>query len=46
MQIGWPLATKSALLTLLMAVGSMAAAQTGRPGSTLLRGLEGAVPGS
>ena len=31
MQIGWPLATKSALLTLLMAVGSMAAAQTGRP---------------
>ncbi|MFC1457575.1 hypothetical protein ACETIH_12770 [Microvirga arabica] len=31
MQTGWPLATKSALLTLLMAVGSMAAAQTGRP---------------
>ena len=31
MQIGWPLATKSALLTLLMAVSSMAAAQTGRP---------------
>ncbi|MBJ6125186.1 hypothetical protein [Microvirga splendida] len=36
MQIGWPLATKSALLTLLMAagsvaVGSVAAAQTGRP---------------
>ena len=31
MKIGWPLATKSALLTLLMAVGPMAAAQTGRP---------------
>jgi hypothetical protein len=31
MQIGWPLATKSALLTLMMAVGPMAAAQTGRP---------------
>ena len=31
MQTGWPLATKSALLTLLMAMGPMAAAQTGRP---------------
>ena len=31
MQIGWPLVTKSALLTALMAVGSMATAQTGRP---------------
>jgi len=31
MQIGWPLATKSALLTLLMAVGPMATAQTARP---------------
>ncbi|MBD2747357.1 hypothetical protein IC232_11705 [Microvirga sp. BT688] len=31
MKTGWPLATKSALVTLLMAVGSMAAAQTGRP---------------
>ena len=31
MKIGWPLATKSALLTLLMAAGPMAAAQTGRP---------------
>ncbi|MEE1656034.1 hypothetical protein VB618_07485 [Microvirga sp. CF3062] len=31
MKIGWPLVTKSALLTLLMAVGPMAAAQTGRP---------------
>src|SRR5829696_5563105 len=31
MQIAWSLATKSALLTLLMAMGSMAAAQTGRP---------------
>jgi len=31
MKTGWPLATQSALLTLLMAVSSMAAAQTGRP---------------
>ncbi|WP_201859266.1 hypothetical protein [Microvirga soli] len=31
MKIGSPLATKSALLTLLMAIGPMAAAQTGRP---------------
>lgn len=31
MKTGWSLATQSALLTLLMAVGPMAAAQTGRP---------------
>ena len=31
MKTGWTLATKSALLTLLMAAGPMAAAQTGRP---------------